>query len=1314
MPKGGRERERERERECVMSSARREKDEELALFQDMRKCEHTQYLLSDLEDAAKLGDLFDPIAAACIERKGVGADLLNSDADKNDYDWLLTPPGTPLFPSLDLESHAYTPLQQQQGLLMNHSLAAIKTSRVCLQMLPSLTQGFRLQSTIDPSFQNPNQRPGSSTPLSTQSNSTPRSTPTTTTTSGTPHSVKPSTPTKSSTSSASKFSLRVASSTPAQQSPSITSSFTGRASTAYSNRPSTPTNRPSTPTGRPSTPTLRRSSSSSTSTRAFSTVTARGNPSPTRSTASSGASRGISPVRSQYKGNSPARGISPVRSQYKGNSPARGISPVRSQYKGNSPARGRSPVPAMERGSSSSPRIHSVIIPDGLTSDIPPNLRTTSDRAPSSAHHRYAGYSEATTTQMPDMLDHTSNQPVSPNFVRSRRSTSHGQDCSSVQSGRVSSDDDSSSYEVSSQSAVSSRGLTPERGRGYAQQPQPPVGNEDWRKSHSSFQAKQSPSSRDSPHFGTTLTRKTPNAVSRNLEIHRSSSSGGFRPLMTKNSISTLYNSSSSSSSSNSTAAAAAATTRANTLPQRPLTPGSTASSEQGAASVAPDSDGDEDLLNAWGQLELSSLGGGGHADILVLDKEHKKLTSWESLQQYGQDLKLPESTIVHSDMHDEADSYKSHGFSGTREALVVEEEEEESSLHSVSSLSVRELKLRSMLDEESNSECMGATTEWLCSDLVAKKGTDLKVHEKGREQPEHKQQVLNLQAKEDNIAVLPEFWCNSELDLHNELDTERGRRALSSSSSLLKDESCGSENEVVIGKEMESSGSHPEKDAGIAMDLMHVREKLILMCCSNPNLEPPDLQQCSEQNKKLSEKPQAGNIVVEQLYVPSLVVLPFQELCMSSEHESNNDVAATEEEEAETGSNTEAAANTEIKCVCNHAKHPGKHCESPGCECITGHAGASAPSAPKMELQSLTHDESVESEAVKSAILGSEAQNALDMARQKNIWYMYRNSEDYVSSLCDNTETTELEAVSSQGGGGGGFSSEMEKEVQTAAGSHHMNTSSTGIMQVLELSNHQQGVEDEASNHEQQNKDPLNLFTIGSEESLTSIQMELESQRQQEKEEDLQNGLVEQEDNSVYTTTACNDPHTKCMELLLLQLLNHVSEHVASGVCWQELTKPGSDVLGSRSVHDDSEVDILSSMLSDQELDPNLESMLGENQKLKDRRRTVQEVMAQLAMEDVLKHNDDNETSTSSEELEHEREDPGYGLLLVPLIAKLPNVEMFECSESRVTIEETEDSEVQPALSGRQDGIKSPGDHQDFKHSSPDPQGRIGSTQQT
>jgi hypothetical protein len=110
---------------------RMEKDEDLALFQDMRKREHTHYLQPDTEDA-KLGGLSDSITAAQIQRKGVGADLLNSDVNKNDYDWLLTPPGTPLFPSLDLDSPAYSALQQ--GLLMNHSLAAIKTSWVSCNM----------------------------------------------------------------------------------------------------------------------------------------------------------------------------------------------------------------------------------------------------------------------------------------------------------------------------------------------------------------------------------------------------------------------------------------------------------------------------------------------------------------------------------------------------------------------------------------------------------------------------------------------------------------------------------------------------------------------------------------------------------------------------------------------------------------------------------------------------------------------------------------------------------------------------------------------------------------------------------------------------------------------------------------------------------------------------------------------------------------------------------------------------------------------------------------------------------------------------
>ncbi|XP_065018443.1 uncharacterized protein LOC103994037 isoform X1 [Musa acuminata AAA Group] len=44
------------------------------------------------------------IASSAPARKAGIDDFLNSDSEKNDYDWLLTPPGTPLFPSLDTES----------------------------------------------------------------------------------------------------------------------------------------------------------------------------------------------------------------------------------------------------------------------------------------------------------------------------------------------------------------------------------------------------------------------------------------------------------------------------------------------------------------------------------------------------------------------------------------------------------------------------------------------------------------------------------------------------------------------------------------------------------------------------------------------------------------------------------------------------------------------------------------------------------------------------------------------------------------------------------------------------------------------------------------------------------------------------------------------------------------------------------------------------------------------------------------------------------------------------------------------------------
>lgn len=38
-------------------------------------------------------------------KKGPGVELL-SESEKNDYDWLKTPPATPLFPSLEMEANA--------------------------------------------------------------------------------------------------------------------------------------------------------------------------------------------------------------------------------------------------------------------------------------------------------------------------------------------------------------------------------------------------------------------------------------------------------------------------------------------------------------------------------------------------------------------------------------------------------------------------------------------------------------------------------------------------------------------------------------------------------------------------------------------------------------------------------------------------------------------------------------------------------------------------------------------------------------------------------------------------------------------------------------------------------------------------------------------------------------------------------------------------------------------------------------------------------------------------------------------------------
>ncbi|KAK9186608.1 hypothetical protein WN944_017996 [Citrus x changshan-huyou] len=102
-----------KQRQQLRASMMKEKDEELSLFLEMRKREKEQgiLLLNNSEEFdAPLGSrpgtspIFNISSSNAATRKIGADDFLNSDNDKNDYDWLLTPPGTPLFPSLEMES----------------------------------------------------------------------------------------------------------------------------------------------------------------------------------------------------------------------------------------------------------------------------------------------------------------------------------------------------------------------------------------------------------------------------------------------------------------------------------------------------------------------------------------------------------------------------------------------------------------------------------------------------------------------------------------------------------------------------------------------------------------------------------------------------------------------------------------------------------------------------------------------------------------------------------------------------------------------------------------------------------------------------------------------------------------------------------------------------------------------------------------------------------------------------------------------------------------------------------------------------------
>nr|XP_048318475.1 uncharacterized protein LOC107428366 [Ziziphus jujuba var. spinosa] len=188
----------------------REKDDDLALFNEMQNRERENFLLQssdDLDDSfsTKLRHFSDFKLGISIPVRGESSDLLNADGEKNDYDWLLTPPDTPLFPSLDDEEPSVSTARRGRP----------RSQPISISRSSTMEKSYRSsRGSASPNRLSPSPRSGNSMLQSR----------------GRPSSARNSSPTPS---------LRHATPSP---------------------RPSTPPSKPSTPAPRSSTPTPRRMS----------------------------------------------------------------------------------------------------------------------------------------------------------------------------------------------------------------------------------------------------------------------------------------------------------------------------------------------------------------------------------------------------------------------------------------------------------------------------------------------------------------------------------------------------------------------------------------------------------------------------------------------------------------------------------------------------------------------------------------------------------------------------------------------------------------------------------------------------------------------------------------------------------------------------------------------------------------------------------------------------------------------------------------------------------------------------------------------
>ncbi|WJX32421.1 hypothetical protein P8452_20748 [Trifolium repens] len=534
----------------LTGSVTTEKDEELALFLEMRKREkeRNDLLLHTSEEfdsglgsnqgASPLFNISSSMPTAPVRKSGAD-EFLNSENNKNDYDWLLTPPGTPLFPSLEMEtrktvmSQLGTPTARPTALksrLSNHqSEPAGRTSLASRQQTSSPVLSSSSGGTRRPSSSGgPGSRPATPTgrsSLTTASKSSRSSTPTRnsipstrTTMAASKTTMSTTKPTMVSTTkpSTSATKTTVPAAKPATQSRSTTplSRSTARSSTPTS-RPTLPpsrsTSRASTPTRRPSTPSNELNISSS-------SVKISSGPKPATVT-----SRQPTPVKARQPTPVKARQPTPVTARQPTPVTARQQAPVTSRQQ-QVPSRGTSPTPKSRPWKPSE-------MP-GFSLDAPPNLRTTlPDRPLSASRGRPGAPTSRSSSVEPSSSGRPKRQSCSPSRGRSSNGTAHisGNSMPAVSRGRSKVNDNVSPGMMGTkmvERVINMRKLAP-----------PMMDNKNSPRSNLSGKSSSSP---DSTGFGRTLSKKSLDMAIRHMDIRRTIP-GNLRPLMTNIPASSMY-----------------------------------------------------------------------------------------------------------------------------------------------------------------------------------------------------------------------------------------------------------------------------------------------------------------------------------------------------------------------------------------------------------------------------------------------------------------------------------------------------------------------------------------------------------------------------------------------------------------------------------------------------------------------------------------------------------------------------------------------------------------------------------------------------